>query len=346
MRSINKQKATSILIIVAVTIIFSLLLIMGAGCSLPDALRGFFKGAFGSAYSIAEVLVKTTPLTLCGLSVACGFFSGFTNIGAEGQFYMGAVVATYVGMYWTNLPCWLLLILSIVIGFLVGGIWAMIPGILKAKFGISEVINTLMFNYIATGIVGILLQTGLKSPDAYFPVSSYIPKGMWLPTLIPGTRLSFGLLIALLCAGIVYVIIWKTWEGYKIRAVGLNSRACTCSGISTSKSIILSSLLSGGFAGLAGVCEIVGLQHRLLDGISPGYGYLAIVAALLGGNNPFGIIFASIGIAIIQVGSQGMQRSAGVPTAISNIILGGVVLFILFKPYIEKLISKKEVSVK
>lgn len=346
MKSINKQKTTSTLIIVAVTILFCLLLILSAGCSLSDALQGFFKGAFGSAYSIAEVLVKTIPLTLCGLSVACGFFSGFTNIGAEGQFYMGAVVTTYIGMYWTNLPGWLLLILSILIGFLVGGIWAMIPGILKAKFGISEVINTLMFNYIATGIVGILLQTGLKSPDAYFPVSSYIPKGMWLPTLIKGTRLSYGLLIALLCAVIVYVIIWKTWEGYKIRAVGLNGRACTCSGISTSRSIILSSLLSGGFAGLAGVCEITGLQHRLLDGISPGYGYLAIVAALLGGNNPFGIIFASIGIAIIQVGSQGMQRSAGVPTAISNIILGGVVLFILFKPYIEKLVSKKEIAVK
>ncbi|MBR3640677.1 MAG: ABC transporter permease [Oscillibacter sp.] len=337
----NKKAALlshGILIITAV--VLSVLLILSVGSDLGAALGGFARGAFGSAYSIAEVLVKAAPLTLCGLSVAVGFHSGFTNIGAEGQFYIGATIATYIGMYWTSLPTWLLLPAAILFGFLGGGIWAAIPGVLRAKFGISEVINTIMFNYIAAGIVGILLQTSLKSPDAYFPVSSYVPEEMWLPTLIPGTRLHAGLIVALVCAALVYVLIWRSWTGYRIRAVGLNPRACECAGIPVSRSIILSSLVGGGLAGLAGVCEIAGLQHRLLDGISPGYGYLAIVAALLGRNSPWGVVLASVGIAAIQVGAQGMQRSAGVPTAIANIILGCVVLLILGRRFLETHLRK------
>jgi len=344
----NEKKASffATLVIILSTVLFFLFLVALSGSRLSDALSGFFSGAFSSAYSIGEVLTKATPLILCGLSVACGFFSGFTNIGAEGQFYMGAAIATAIGMYWTVLPPFLLLLLSLLLGFIGGGIWAMVPGILKARFGISEVINTLMYNYIATGIVGILLQTSLKSPSSYYPVSSYIPKGMWLPTLLKGTRLHAGFLIALCCAFLVFVLIWKTWLGFQIRAVGCNARACKCAGINISRSIIISSILSGGFAGLAGTCEILGLQHRLLNGISPGYGYLAIVVALLGGNKPLGIVIASIGISVMQVGCQGMQRSAGVPTAIANIILGGIVLLVITRGIVVKRFQKKDVPCK
>ena len=341
MRNKKSSAAISYTIITAATLLLSLVLILLVGSDVGAALAGFIRGSFGSAYSFAEVLVKTIPLTLCGLSVAVGFRSGFTNIGAEGQFYIGAVLTTYVGMYWTNLPGWLLLPVGMILGFIGGGIWAMIPGILRAKFGISEAINTIMFNYIATGIVGILLQTGLKSPDAYYPVSSYIPESMYLPTLIPGTRLHAGLIVALVCAVGVYVLIWRSWLGFQIRAVGLNPRASQCSGIPVARSIILSSLIGGGLAGLAGVCEIAGLQHRMMEGISPGYGYLAIVAALLGNNSPAGVVLASFGIAIIQVGAQGMQRSAGVPTAIANIILGSVVLLILARHMILRRLNKE-----
>lgn len=336
MKQRNAGAVASWIIVAVAAAVIALALILPVSTDLGSALTGFYRGAFGSAYSIAEVLVKAAPLTLCGLCVAVGFHSGFTNIGAEGQFYMGAVVATYVGMYMTALPGWLALIVALVLGFLAGGVWAMVPGILRARFGISEVINTIMFNYIALGIVGILLQTSLKAPDAYFPVSAYIPEGMWLPTLLKGTRLHAGLIVALLCAAAVYVLIWRSYLGYQIRAVGLNPRACQCAGIPVGRSIVLSSLISGGLAGLAGVCEIAGLQHRLLEGISPGYGYLAIVAALLGRNHPVGVVIASIGIAVIQVGATGMQRSAGVPTAIANIMLGCVVLLILGRSMIEK----------
>jgi simple sugar transport system permease protein len=139
----------------------------------------------------------------------------------------------------------------------------------------------------------------------------------------------------------VYLLVWRTKAGFDMRAVGLNARACKCSGIGVAKSILLSSMLSGGLAGLAGVCEITGLQHRLMSGISPGYGYLAIITALLGRNHPVGIILASIGIAALQVGAQGMQRSAGVPNSIADIIMAVIVLLILARHTLEKVLKKK-----
>lgn len=317
------------------------LLIYAAGSTLPKALEGFRKGAFGSTYSIGEVLVKSAPLILCALSVSVGTHAGFTNIGAEGQFLVGATVTAFIGMYATFIPSWALLPVSMLAGFLAGGLWAMIPGLLKAYLGISEVINTIMFNYIAACLTGICLQTVLKAPDAYFPVSAYMPEGLKLGVILPGTRLHAGFIVAIVCAALVYVLIWRTYLGYRIRVVGQSPRVGTVAGIGVKGTLVISSLLSGGFAGLAGVCEIAGLQHRLLDGISPGYGYLAIVAALLGGNHPLGIVLASAGIALLQVGASGMQRSAGIPTAIANILLGGIVLLILGRKMFEKRLADR-----
>jgi simple sugar transport system permease protein len=285
--------------------------------------------------------VKAVPLTLCGLGVAIGFHTGFTNIGAEGQFYIGAVVTTALGTFCSDLPGLVLLPLCFFAGFIASGIWAAIPGFLRARYGVSEVINTIMFNYIAICIVGILLQTSLKDPNNFFPQSAYMPESMSLPVLIRGTRLHAGLIVALICAALVYLLVWRTKAGFDMRAVGLNARACKCSGIGVAKSILLSSMLSGGLAGLAGVCEITGLQHRLMSGISPGYGYLAIITALLGRNHPVGIILASIGIAALQVGAQGMQRSAGVPNSIADIIMAVIVLLILARHTLEKVLKKK-----
>ena len=337
----NKAVILSYVIMIVATIALSLLLIAAAGSSIGDALSGFGRAIAGSSYSVAEVLVKAVPLTLCGLGVAIGFHSGFNNIGAEGQFYIGAVVTTALGTFCSDLPGLVLLPLCFFAGFIASGIWAAIPGFLRARYGVSEVINTIMFNYIAICIVGILLQTSLKDPNNFFPQSAYMPESMSLPVLIRGTRLHAGLIIALICAVLVYLLVWRTKAGFDMRAVGLNARACKCSGIGVAKSILLSSMLSGGLAGLAGVCEITGLQHRLMSGISPGYGYLAIITALLGRNHPVGIILASIGIAALQVGAQGMQRSAGVPNSIADIIMAVIVLLILARHTLEKVLKKK-----
>ena len=322
--------------IAGITAVVALMFVALSGSDAGKAFAGFSRGLFGSMYSAAEVFVKATPLTLAGLGVAVAFRSGFTNIGAEGQFYMGAIATTFVATRLTGLPAWVLIPLMMLAGALLGGLWALIPGFLKARYGISEVINTIMFNYIGLGITGVLVQTVLKDPESYFPVSPTLPESAFLPVILPSTRLHAGLIIAVVMTALMYVLLFRTPQGFRMRAVGLNPRACQCMGISVYRNIVLSSLLSGGLAGLAGMCEVAGLQHRLLEGISPGYGYLAIIVALLGGNAPLGVLIAAVGVSALQVGSLSMQRSANVPASIASIIMGTVVLLILARKTLFK----------
>ena len=319
----------SFLGISVLTLSITVLLILMVGSNVYQAFSGFLSGILGSFYSVSEVMVKATPLILTGLGVAVGSRSGFINIGAEGQLYMGSIAVTCLAFWLNDLPAIVMVPLVIMGGFVFGGVWAVIPGFLKARFGISEVITTLMFNYIAISIVGILVRTVLKDPSSSLPMSAFLPDGATLPILMSSTRLHAGLLVALICVVIVWILVWKTPIGYEMRAVGLNPQACKCSGISVYRNVILSSLISGGLAGIAGVCEVSGLHHKLLECISPGYGYIAIIVALLGRNHPVGVVISALGIAALQVGSLGMQRMAGVPTSISTIIMGGVVLLIL-----------------
>lgn len=307
----------------------AVLLIIAVGSDVGKAFDSFFLGIFGSLYTLTEVVVRATPLILAALGVSVGFRTGFFNIGAEGQIYMGAAGAAAAAAWFSQWPAVAAIPAAMVVGIIAGGIWALIPGLLKARFGLSEVINTIMFNYIAINIVGILVRSVLKDPSYPLPMSPEIPESMFLPILLEPTRLHAGILIAGAAAVLVYVILWRTLPGFHMRAVGLNARGAACSGISVSKHIILAAVFSGGLAGLAGVSEILGVHHRLLDGISPGFGYVAIIIALLGRNRPGGIILAALGIAALQVGSMTMQRQAGVPTSISWIIMGTLVLALL-----------------
>jgi ABC-type uncharacterized transport system permease subunit len=319
----------SYLCIAIMALLIAVVLIILVGSDVSKAFAGFLRGIFGSTYSIAEVLVKATPLTLCGLGIAVGFRSGFTNLGAEGQLYMGAIAATSVALWRPQLPAAVMIPLILLAGFLMGGIWSVIPGFLKARLKISEVIVTIMFNYIAINIVGILVRTVLKDPSYPYPMSPELPEAAFLPSILQPTRLHAGVIIPVLCGIVVYLLVWKTSAGYQMRAVGLNPRASKCFGISVYRNIILSSVISGGLAGIAGAIEIAGLHHKLLEGLSPNYGYIAIIVSLLGNNHPAGVIVAALGIAALEVGSLAMQRSAGVPTSISFIIMGSIVVLIL-----------------
>ncbi|MGE4584828.1 MAG: ABC transporter permease [Sphaerochaeta sp.] len=335
----KRSLLTSVLLTVLVCIVSLVCIAMG-GSSIPKALSSFVKGIAGSPYALAEVLVRATPLIFAALGVSIGFRTGFLNIGAEGQLYMGAIAITAVGLKCSFLPSFLLVPLVLAAGFLAGGLWALFPGFLKAKFGLSEVINTIMLNYIAINVVGILVRTSLKDPTYPYPMSPMLPSFLSFPLLLPPTRLHAGFLLALISALLVYLLMFRTATGFCMRAVGFNSRASLCSGISVGKQVLLSSLLSGGLAGLAGVSEIAGLHHRLLEGISPSYGYIAIVVALLGRNHPLYIIIASCLIAALQVGSMAMQRASGVPTSIASIIMGLVVVMLLIQ---QQLLRQKEI---
>jgi simple sugar transport system permease protein len=321
------------LITAFVVFLTAFLLIQAVGSDAGKAFSSFFRAILGSLYGFSEVLVRATPLMLTSLGVAVGFRTGFFNIGAEGQIYIGAAAATAFGLAFPGLPAVLLIPSAFLCAFLAGGFWSVIPGILKARFGLSEVINTIMFNYIAINIVGILVRTVMKDPDYPLPISPEIPDAMKLKPFLYPTRLHGGLLLALAAALLVYLLLWKTTLGFKLRCVGQNSRAAFCAGISVYINILAASLISGGLAGTAGASEIMGVHHKLLEGISPGFGYIAIIIALLGNNHPFRIILSSLGIAALQIGSATMQRQAGVPASISWILMGVLVLLILAKEH-------------
>jgi simple sugar transport system permease protein len=324
----SKGSILSFFGVILITAGVSALMILAVGSNIGDALGGFFRGIFGSWYNLCEVLVRAAPLILAGLGVSAGFRTGFTNLGAEGQIYMGAIAITMLGLSAPSLPAVLMIPLAILGGFLFGGIWSVIPGLLKARFGISEIINTIMFNYIAINLTGLLVRTLLKDPAYPYPMSPMLPPAAAFPVLLEPTRLHGGFPLALLAAWGLYLLIFRTSRGFEMRAVGLNSRAARCAGISPWKNVVFSAFISGGLAGLAGVGEIAGLHHRLLEGISPSFGYVAIIVALLGHNHPAGVVVSALGIAALQIGSKSMERT-GVPTAIASVIMGMAVLLIL-----------------
>jgi len=342
MKIVKSLFTTMVTALIILSVAF--LLIQAVNISPIKALSAFFRSVFGSFYGLSEVLVRMIPLLLTALGVSVGFRTGFFNIGAEGQIYMGASAATAFGLLFSAYPAIILIPGALLCAFLAGGIWSIIPGFLKARFGLSEIINTIMFNYIAINIVGILVRTVLKDPAYPLPMSPGIPEKMKLLPLIYPTRLHTGLLIALTAAIIIYVLLWKTTIGFKMRCVGLNPRAAYCAGISPYIYILTASLISGGLAGLAGASEIMGIHHKLLEGISPGFGYIAIIIALLGNNHPFKIIVSAFGIAALQIGSATMQRQTGVPASISWIIMGILVLMILIKEHMQFKTMAKDVT--
>ncbi len=327
----QKTKIIEALILVLITFLVATVMIMLCHASVIKAYSMFFYGIFGNSNGFFEIFVKATPLILTGLGCAVAFKSGFFNIGAEGQFYIGAMSAAIVVLGLPELPGVLRILLAMAAGFISGGIWSLIAAVLKEKFRISEIIVTIMLNYIAINIVGIAVRSFLMDPAGSIPQSAKISTNAVLPLLMPPSRLNAGFLIAVLAVIIVWLIMEKTTIGYEIKAVGFNKRAAYCSGISNVKSIIIAAFLSGGLAGMAGVIEVLGIQKKLLEGISSNCGYTAVLIALLASNHPIGVFFAAVGFASLQVGANTMQRQLGIPYAIVNTLMGLIVLLILAK---------------
>jgi ABC-type uncharacterized transport system permease subunit len=283
--------------------------ILLSGINPIYAYTALFKGAYWGIDNSSETIVKLCPLLLTGLAVAFPLKCRMFNIGAEGQLYMGALMSTWLGLS-LRLPHILFLIVLSMSGFLAGGAWGALAGWLKARWGVSEIINTIMMNYIAVFFV------------------TYIVRGP-LDLLIPGSRLHIGIIIALFCAILIYFIFWKTPFGFHIRAVGENPEAAWYAGINIPRNTILSMFIGGGLAGLAGMVEISGIHHRLLASFSPGYGYSAIAVALLGKGHPLGIILTAFFFSGLSQGAGSMQRLAHVPVTVVYLLQGLVILFVL-----------------
>lgn len=328
-----KQLKRSLNYLIPVGVVFAvvIILLLIIGADIGYVLNSFVGGLFGNRYQIGEIFVKATPLLLVGLGCAIGFNCGFVNLGAEGQLYMGAIAATAVAVNGEGIPKIILLFLMMLAGFIAGGIWALIPGIMKAKFGLSEVIMGLMLNYIAVHFNSLSIRTFLKDPEYPFPMSEAFPPSAQLPILLGRTRLHAGIIIAIILAVIIWIFLWKSPKGFEIRACGCNPRASHCVGINVNRNLIISSLFSGGLAGVAGFVEVAGVQHKLMDGISSNYGYLAIMVALLGRKHPLGVIIVSILLGMLEIGGLAAQRQAGIPNSITSVILGVVVVVFLLR---------------
>ena len=332
------------LLILLITIVTGTILIMACGADPAEAYSLFFRGIFGTPTAFAEIFVKACPLILTGLGCAVAYRTGFFNIGAEGQFYVGAMATTIVALNWNALPGIPRIIAALVVGFLAGGVWALLAAICKAKFNISEIIVTIMMNYIAINFLGYAVRSFLMDPEGNVPQSAKIDKSVQLGNLIPATRFHVGILIAIVCVIVVWFFLEKTTMGYELKAVGLNKRGSACNGISVMKNIVLSAFLSGGLAAVAGGIEVLAIQKKLLEGISSNCGYTAVLVALVAFNNPLGVLFVAIFYAAMQVGAGSMQRQLGVPSAIVNILIGLVVVLILGRELFH--FKKKQSKVK
>ncbi len=303
-----------------------------------EAYKSMFVGSCGDVYCFSETLVKAIPLLLCGLAVALPFTANRWNIGAEGQFLMGAFGASVVGLSLPMLPGLLLVPLMVAAGFAAGAFWGLVPGYLNSRFNVSETIVTLMMNYIAMNWVAYLVYGPLRDREGYsnFPVTPKFVRHAWFPRIIQGTRLHIGLFLAIVVAIILYIVIKKTRLGYEIRVVGANPLVAQYGGINTTRVVVLVMTMAGGIAALAGVGEVAALHHQLRNDIAIGYGYSAIPVALLGKGHPLGIMVSALLFAALLVGGSNMQQDLGVPVALISIIQALVVLFIVAGDTLQK----------
>ena len=287
-----------------------------------DAVRA----AFGP---LSETIVSTTPLLLTGLSVALAFRVGLFNIGAEGQLYIGALLAVIVGFSFAGLPGLIHLPMAVLAGFAGGALWGFIPGILKARTGAHEVIVTIMLNFVAYNLINWALKTELiQRENRTDPISKIVENSAALPQLIPGLRADWGIVIALAAAVGVWWLLFRSTKGFELRAVGFNPRAARNAGISISRSIVLSMIIAGGLAGLAGGGLILVGLRTLTPGFSPGYGFDGIVVALVGATRPLGIVAAAFLFGALRAGATPMQAATGTPIDIVVIIQALVIMFI------------------
>ncbi len=286
------------------------------------------KGAFGSAYGLSETVVKAIPLLLSGLAVSVAFRMQLWNIGAEGQLYFGAIAATWVALFHADGSR--IIVLSMMVGaaFVAGGLWAMIAAIPRAFFKVNETITTLMLNYVAILYSNYLIYGPWKDPEGYnFPLTAIFPESAVLPVL--GTsRIHFGLFFGLAAALILYVALWHTKWGYEIRVIGESPVAARYAGMNIVKNILIVMFISGGLAGIAGMAEVSGISQRLQPGLSPGYGYTAIIVAWLARLNPFTMLGVSFIFGGLLVGGYTMQTS-GLPAALVSMLQGAILFFVL-----------------
>jgi simple sugar transport system permease protein len=296
------------------------------------AYGALFNGAFGNWNAVMQTMLQATPLLFTGLAAVVAFRGKIWNIGGEGQFLAGAMMASWVSMRFFALPHGVLVPIVILFSMLGGAVWAGIAGYLRAKFKVNEIIVTVMLNYIIEFILSYLLQNNWADPGTAYIQTIRFGPASYFPLLF-GTRLHFGVILAVLFAVIIYILLWKTPLGFEIRSIGANPVASKYKGINVTRTILITMLISGALAGLGGGTEIAGVHHRLRMDISAGYGFTGILVAMTGQLHPLGAIIAAIFFGALVNGSYMMQISSRVPFALVN-TLQGIILFFLVVAFV------------
>ncbi|MFH7025997.1 MAG: ABC transporter permease [Heteroscytonema crispum UTEX LB 1556] len=326
----NTWQILSPLVALLGTVITGLLLFSLLGKSPVTTLQTLFILPLSNLYGLTELAVKAAPILLTAVGLAICFQAKVWNIGAEGQFTIGAILGSAVALAFPNVNNYGLLLLSLIAGVLGGAIWGSISAFLKVRFHANEILTSLMLNYVAISILNYFVRGPLKDPEGFnFPESAPIPKFASLGSLIAGTRLHLGVIFALLAAVLMGYVLRQTFFGFSVRVVGSSQSAAEYAGIESDRIIWLSLLISGGLAGLAGICEVLGPIGQLRTTISPGYGYAAIIAAFIGRLNPLGIIFSSLLMALLYVGGELVQIKLGLPLALAGMFQGILFFFLL-----------------
>jgi len=341
------------------------IILLALGTNPVAAYSAMFGGAFGNKNGLADVLVVATPLLLVALGVIISFRANVINIGGEGQLIMAALATTWLAIQLGEaLPGWLVILLSLPAGAIAGGLWGAIAGWLKARLNVNEILSTIMLNQIAIQLGyfllrGVMLDPAERAAGTNIPHSARLPRstdlarfadigkalglqpskeagigGYWgdlYGLLADPTRLHTGLLLAIAMAVVVYIFLWRTTIGYRIRAVGLNPHAARYAGIDVQRYMAFSMGLSGALIGLAGAVEILGLHHRMFEptSVSAGYGFSGIVVALFGKLHPLAAIPSAILFGGLLVGGDKMQREMQIPQVLVAAILGVIVLFVV-----------------
>lgn len=317
---------------VAIACAFALgsILVSWAGGSVTEAYALIFKGALSTRFGVTETLARSVPIIFTGLAAAVAFRAKLWNIGAEGQFYMGALAATALGTGALDLPAWLLLPTILLAGAVAGGLTLLVPTFLKSAYKVDEVVTTLMLNFIILLFVSYMLDGPLQDPEALgWPQGKSVVENAEIPKLVAKSRLHYGFVLAVLAAVLFWVAISYMKLGYEIRAVGFNPVASRFAGISINATLLKTAMLSGGIAGIAGVCELAGLKGYLTLDISPGFGYSGIAVAMLALLHPLAVVPAAIFLSAVFVGTDSMSRTLNVPTYLADVQVALAILLVM-----------------
>ena len=311
---------------VLITVGFTSALFLLAGANPFEAYWQYLIGPLTKQFTLLEVLVASTPILLTGAAVAIAFRAGFWNIGAEGQLLAGAVAAAAIGPLVGDLPGWVAIPLMIAGGALAGAAWVLVPALLRVRLGIDEVVTTLLLNPVALLMVNALLHGPWRDPKTGFPESPRIADSAIYPDLIPKSRLHLGFVVALVIIGVAWFVTTRTAAGLRMRAVGLSPHAARFAGMNVERTLLRVALVSGAIAGIAGVGEVAGIQHKLTSGLSSGFGYTGIVVAMLGGLTMPGVLIAGLLLGDLTVGASSASRALKIPSEMGEVVQGVLLL--------------------